>query len=142
MVTMVTINNVPCARYFSYEVTICERGSRDMRIRPFSYPHPFPTSFPALGCSFGTRPHYRAGFRPGNIPWKFGLAFFSKFCFCPGRSVLSPWSTWRGRRIGFFKGGGGVGFWFFLALYFFALHYMILHYLVLYYIISRYYSLL
>jgi hypothetical protein len=44
-------SNVPCARYFSYAVTIYERGLLDMRILPFSYPHPFPTSLPALGCS-------------------------------------------------------------------------------------------
>jgi hypothetical protein len=49
--TEISYEFVPCARYFSYEATIYESGLLDMRILPVSYPHPFPTSFPALGCS-------------------------------------------------------------------------------------------
>jgi hypothetical protein len=41
----------------------------------------------------------------------------------------------RGRRTGFLKGGGGgVVFWFSLALHFSALHHMIFHYLELPYV--------
>jgi hypothetical protein len=119
--------------------------------------HPFPTSFPILSCSSGELKTYsRAEIRPGNFPWKFGLAFFSKFCFGPGRSVLSQLSVdvtstrktvsllfWLCFVLGLHlqcvdaASGvirGGFVFWFSLALHFIALHYMILHYLVLSYI--------
>jgi hypothetical protein len=137
-----------------------------MRTRPFSYPHPFPTSFPALGCPSGTRHRYRAELRPGNILWKFGLAFFSKFCFGPGRSTLYHGLPTRrprgkpkvccfgcvvlqgfvlegcGHRTGFFF-GGGLSFgspWHCITLHFFPLLYMILH--ILCYLIWHYIALL
>jgi hypothetical protein len=45
-----TLTIVPCARYFSSEVTLYVRGLLAMRILPFSYPTPS-TTFPALGPS-------------------------------------------------------------------------------------------
>jgi hypothetical protein len=138
-----------------YEVTIYERGSRDMRTRPFSYPQPFPTSFPALGCPYGNRYHYRAELRPGNILWKFGLAFFLNFVPAPGGVPCHrglPTRRPRGKPKvccfgcvllqGFVleaRGGGDV-FWFSLALHYIAflsitLHdfaYLVLSYMTLY----------
>jgi hypothetical protein len=79
--------NCAVCTIFSYEVTIYERGLLDMRIRPFSYPYPPPLSYllpdPELFL-WRTQDHYRAGFRPVNFPWKFGLAPFLNLVSAPG----------------------------------------------------------
>jgi hypothetical protein len=84
---------VPCARYFSFEANIYVRGFLDMRVLPFSYPHPFlPPSLPWVALR-NSRP-LLWGTSSGKLLLEilFGLPF-SKFCFGPGRSTRSPWSA-------------------------------------------------
>jgi hypothetical protein len=69
-----SVTFVPCARYFSFEANIYVRGFLDMR---FILPPPFPTSFPALGCSSELKTNTVGDFvretSLGNSVWPFFL---------------------------------------------------------------------
>jgi hypothetical protein len=84
--------DVPCARFFRLKLLFtyaayCPCASSLSLTPAPSY------LLPCLWLLFWTQDHCRAGLRPGNILWKFSLASFSKFCFGPGWSTLSPWSA-------------------------------------------------
>jgi hypothetical protein len=65
---------VPCARYFSFEANIYARGFLDMRVLPFSYPHPFlPPSLPWAALR-NSRP-LLCRTSSENLHWKFCLVF-------------------------------------------------------------------
>jgi hypothetical protein len=119
-----TALSVPCARYFSFEANIYVRGFLDMRVLPFSYPHPFlPPSLPWVAL-LNSRP-LLCRISSEKLPWKFCLVFLPNsvsksggvpchcgpptwrprgtislsllvFFFCWG---LYPFGTWTPRRI-------------------------------------------
>jgi hypothetical protein len=66
-----------------HDLRMCVRGLTDMRIFPFSPPTPCLSPAHLQLFSLATKDHYCAGFRRGNILWKFR--------FCTRGNVLRRW---------------------------------------------------
>jgi hypothetical protein len=86
---------VPCARYFSFEANIYLRGFLDMRVLPFSYPHPFlPPSLPWVCSSELKTTTVRDFVREtslGNPVWPFFLNSVSGPGAVPGHRGPPTW---------------------------------------------------
>jgi hypothetical protein len=86
---------VPCAPYFSYEANIYVRGFLDMRVLPFSYPHPFlPPSLPWVALSelkTSIVPDFVRETSLGNSVWPFFLNSVSGPGGVPGHRGPPTW---------------------------------------------------
>jgi hypothetical protein len=89
---------VPCARHLPSTLSTGFRAVKNAACRTCASflspaPAPFQSTFLPSAFSLGTQDHYLAGFRLRNVPWKFRLVCFSKFCFGTRRNALCPWSA-------------------------------------------------